>query len=39
MDSFLQEIIERLEQIRRDTSDIDTKIDIDSLIGFIEQAK
>ncbi|MDR7001595.1 hypothetical protein [Neobacillus niacini] len=38
MNSFLEEIIEKLVDISRNTADIDTQIEIDSLIGFIEQA-
>jgi hypothetical protein len=36
--TFLQEIISKLEDIRRETADLDTYSDISELIVFIETA-
>jgi hypothetical protein len=38
MNSFLEEIIEKLVDIIHNTADKDTQIELDALIGFIEQA-
>jgi hypothetical protein len=38
MNSFLEEIIQKLVIINNNTVDKDTQIEIDNLIGFIEEA-